>query len=236
MIPPASVEDVIFHVANALRIPVLVAALVALALVLVEAGALGVEVYQRRRRRRDPEKITNAGAHAREALAAGDPALASRQLATVASSAAMWKTLQALLSHVGDGPLASSRMAKDLADYDLNSMRRLERTRMLVRIGPALGLMGTLIPLAPALSGLAEGNVAKLTSNLRVAFSVTVLGLLIGATAFAVSLVRDRLYAQDLSDLEAVAAELEGGLPAPAVPPPIPPVLPNPAISGLGAS
>jgi len=41
-----------------------------------------------------------------------------------------------------------------------------------------------------------------------VAFSVTVLGLLIGAIAFGVALVRDRLYAQDLSDLEYVATTL----------------------------
>ena len=39
------------------------------------------------------------------------------------------------------------------------SLRRLERTRLLVRAGPALGLMGTLIPLSPALSGLAGGDV-----------------------------------------------------------------------------
>ena len=45
-----------------------------------------------------------------------------------------------------------------------------------------------------------------LTENLRVAFSVTVLGLLIGAVAFGISLVRDRLYGQDLSDLEYLAA------------------------------
>ena len=103
-------------------------------------------------------------------------------------------------------------MAKSLADFDLQSMRRLERTRTLVRFGPAIGLMGTLIPLSPALSGLAQGDVKQLTDNLRVAFSVTVLGLLVGAVAFGVSLVRDRLYAQDLSDLEAIAAELERGL------------------------
>ena len=80
---------------------------------------------------------------------------------------------------------------------------------MLVRFGPALGLMGTLIPLSPALEGLAEGNVAQLSENLRAAFSVTVIGLLIGALAFTISLVRDRLYAQDLSDLEYVVAALD---------------------------
>ena len=72
----------------------------------------------------------------------------------------------------------------------------------------ALGLMGTLIPLSPALAGLADGNVTELTDNLRVAFGVTVAGLLTGAIAFTVSLIRDRLYAQDYSDVEYAAANL----------------------------
>jgi outer membrane biosynthesis protein TonB len=75
-------------------------------------------------------------------------------------------------------------------------------------MGPALGLMGTLIPLSPALAALAEGNVQRLTDDLRVAFSVTVAGLLIGMLAFIVSLVRDRLYAQDYSDVEYILAGL----------------------------
>jgi biopolymer transport protein ExbB/TolQ len=68
--------------------------------------------------------------------------------------------------------------------------------------------MGTLIPLSPALEGLANGDVQTLTDNLRVAFSVTVLGLLIGVVAFGLSLARDRIYGQDYSDLEYVAAVL----------------------------
>ena len=40
---------------------------------------------------------------------------------------------------------------------------------------------------------------------------MTVLGLLVGAVAFGLSLVRDRLYGQDLSDLQYVAARLEEG-------------------------
>ena len=66
--------------------------------------------------------------------------------------------------------------------------------------------MGTLIPLSPALTGLAQGNVSRLSTNLRVAFSVTVLGLLVGAIAFGLSLYRDRMYGQDLSDLEYLTA------------------------------
>ncbi len=226
MIPAGSIEEIVFHVSNVLRVPVLVAALIALAIVLAEGGALIVELTRRRRRHRDPRAVQVAGVNARQALDAGDSGLASGWAARIASSPAMLATLQELLTHVGDGPLASNRMAKDLADYDLGSMRRLERTRMLVRAGPALGLMGTLIPLSPALTGLAEGDVNQLTENLKVAFSVTVLGLLIGAIAFSISLVRDRLYAQDLSDMEAFAAELEAGrqedAPRPSVPQGVP--------------
>ncbi len=116
-------------------------------------------------------------------------------------------TYVAMVAHVGE-PGADNRIAKDLADFDFGRQRRLERTRLLVRAGPALGLMGTLIPLAPALDGLAKGDVNALTENLRVAFSVTVLGLLIGAVAFGLSLVRDRIYGQDYSDLEYIAAVL----------------------------
>jgi biopolymer transport protein ExbB/TolQ len=205
----ASVEDVVFDVANALRIPVLVLALAALAVVLVELGALAVELL--RRRRHDAAALEQAASSAAEALRSGDRAGAQSALRAVISGERMERAVERLLRHAAT-PGAANPMAKVLADYDLDSMRRLERTRLLVRAGPALGLMGTLIPLSPALAGLADGNVTQLTDNLRVAFSVTVLGLLIGAIAFGISLVRDRLYAQDLSDLEFIAASVEAPL------------------------
>ncbi len=203
--PAASIEDVVFDVVDALRVPVLVAALLALAVVLVELGALGAEL--RRRRRRDAATLEHAAHDARGALAAGDPAGAAQRLRAASSSSAMEGVVVLVLGQLGHHG-AENRIAKALADYDLASLRRLERTRLLVRAGPALGLMGTLIPLSPALDGLARGDVDQLSENLRVAFSITVLGLLIGAIAFGISLVRDRLYAQDLSDLEFLAATL----------------------------
>ena len=160
------------------------------------------------RRSRNEAGVLAAGEAARDAIARGDRDEATQALARIAKSSSMWTALEGLLANSPPGPETENRMSKILADFDLRSMKRLERTRMLVRFGPALGLMGTLIPLSPALTGLAAGNIAQLTKNLRVAFSVTVLGLLIGAVAFSISLVRDRMYAQDLSDLEATAAEL----------------------------
>jgi biopolymer transport protein ExbB/TolQ len=207
MIAASGIEDVLFHIANALRVPVFIAAGAALAFLLFDLGAFFIELTRRGRRGRMAE-VEMATASARSALGENDPASAKRALLPLASSAQM---ADALVEFVGNHnrPGAADRRAKALADFDLTSLRKLERTRMLVRFGPALGLMGTLIPLSPALDGLAKGDVTKLSENLRVAFSVTVLGLLIGAVAFAISLVRDRLYAQDLSDLEYVVAQLE---------------------------
>jgi biopolymer transport protein ExbB/TolQ len=149
--------------------------------------------------------ISQEADQARSALLNNDRPAAVRAVHDVARSPAMASTLDYIVEHART-PDGDHQLNKALADFDFDAQKRLGRTRMLVRAGPALGLMGTLIPLSPALTGLANGNTAVLTQNLRIAFSVTVVGLLVGAVAFAISLSRDRMYGQDLSDLEYVAA------------------------------
>jgi len=200
-----NIEQILFDVSEALRWPVLVAALLALILSVVEFGAMLVEIV--RRRHRSVWVLERAVAECQARLAAAQPAEALGALLPIAHNRAMEEALRGVFEQVGR-PDAEARISKRLAEYDYLSLRRLERTRILVRFGPALGLMGTLIPLSPALAGLADGDVETLTENLRVAFGVTVAGLLIGAVAFTISLVRDRLYAQDYSDVEYVAAAL----------------------------
>lgn len=199
------IEDFLFELAEMLLYPVLIAAILTIVLVLLELGILSGELYKRRKRGID--KLEFGIAHAKAYLAAGDTQSALATVRTLGYSKSMQSALEALILQRGL-PDSEDRIAKRLAEYDYRSLKRLERTRILVRMGPALGLMGTLIPLSPALAALAEGNVQQLTDDLRVAFSVTVAGLLVGMIAFAVSLVRDRLYAQDFSDVEYVAAAL----------------------------
>ena len=178
--------------------PVLILALLALALVIFELGSYAVEL---------PGAGSGASPRSRTApsrpgrrCSPADRAAAAAAVRGIARSPAMADTLAFIVAHARtDG--GEHQLNKALADFDFDSQRRLGRTRMLVRAGPALGLMGTLIPLSPALTGLANGNTAALSHDLRVAFSVTVVGLLIGAVAFALSLSRDRIYGQDLSDL-----------------------------------
>jgi len=237
------VEEILFDVAEALRVPVLIAALLALALVLFELGGLVAELIRRRGRSR--ARLDQAIASAGAALSAGDSGRAYLELGKVATSKAMRGVMGSIVEH-RSAQNGADRIAKDLAEFDYGSIRRLERTRILIRVGPALGLMGTLIPLSPALAGLAEGDIETLSDNLRVAFSVTVAGLLVGAIAYGISLVRDRLYGQDFSDLEYIASALAPGAvlpratatstqpaslasPAPAKPQPAVPASPAPA-------
>lgn len=199
------IEDVLFDIADALLYPVLILALLAAIVVVIELGALFAELNKRRGR--GLARLEAAIGVIRAALAKGDNVTALTAVRGLGYNAAMSDALGAIVEQ-GSQPDAPDRIAKRMAEYDYRSMRRLERTRILVRMGPALGLMGTLIPLSPALAALAEGDVQRLTDDLRVAFSVTVVGLLIGMVAFIVSLVRDRLYAQDYSDVEYVLAGL----------------------------
>ena len=201
------IDDAIFQVANALEVPVLLLALFALVAVVFELGGFVVESRSRRRQIVDLDQIATA---AEEAVRSGERRRAGEILAPLSRSAAMTRALAAIARQAGR-PGAEHRLNKALADFDFDAQRRLARTRVLVRAGPALGLMGTLIPLSPALTGLAQGNIARLSQDLRVAFSVTVLGLLVGAVAYALSLYRDRMYGSDLSDLEFVAAVVNDG-------------------------
>lgn len=202
----------IFRVSESLELPVILLALASLAWVVVELGAFGAEMFTRRRRRLS--RLVEAAERARRDVADGERERAAASLAMTSTGPVMGQVLTDLVERVGR-PDEEARMSKLLADFDFDRQRRLARTRLLVRSGPALGLMGTLIPLSPALEGLANGDVSTLSDNLRLAFSVTVLGLLVGAVAFAISLFRDRIYGQDFSDLEYVAAVLT--TPAPPV-------------------
>jgi biopolymer transport protein ExbB/TolQ len=101
--------------------------------------------------------------------------------------------------------LIATKVARLLEAREREAAKVLERNRVLIRVGPMLGLMGTLIPLGPALVALSGGNINELSSNLIVAFSSTVVGLLIGAVFLTINMVTRRWYMQDLRDMEYIA-------------------------------
>ena len=91
------------------------------------------------------------------------------------------------------------------AEYEIEADRDLGTSKMLSKLGPMLGLMGTLIPMGPALAGLASGDIESMARNMQVAFATTVTGLVAAAIGYITQHVKRRWYQQDLINLEYLA-------------------------------
>jgi biopolymer transport protein ExbB/TolQ len=214
--------DGLSHIATALRVPVLIAAVVILVLCALECGRFAVEWWRRWRNRRFDLRQVLA-----EAIA--DPSHATHYARYASSPITARAILAIAAAPPADRTLVNERA---LVDYELAVERSLDRTRLLVRAGPAIGLMGTLIPLIPGLAALAGGDVGTLANDLRDAFGATVVGLLVGTVAFALTLTRTRTFTEDLAGLEqgsTVQAPPLAGTPPPAAPPG---VAPRPGVAG----
>ncbi|MFW5699835.1 MAG: MotA/TolQ/ExbB proton channel family protein [Bacteroidota bacterium] len=98
---------------------------------------------------------------------------------------------------------------KVLNDYEMACQKDLSGSQTLAKLGPVLGLMGTLIPMGPALVGLAAGDIESMAMNMQVAFSTTVIGLFTGAVGFIIMQVKKRWYAADISNLEFITELLK---------------------------
>ena len=92
-----------------------------------------------------------------------------------------------------------------LSDFEIAADKDLSTSKTLNKMGPMLGLMGTLIPMGPALVGLSTGDIASMAYNMQVAFATTVVGLFAAAIGFITQQVKKRWYLQDMTNLEFVS-------------------------------
>lgn len=109
--------------------------------------------------------------------------------------------LREILAHK-DSPAHIGRL---LADFEIEADKDLASSKTLTKLGPMLGLMGTLIPMGPALVGLSTGDISSMAYNMQVAFATTVVGLFSSAVGFMTQQVKNRWYMQDMTNLEFVA-------------------------------
>ena len=94
-------------------------------------------------------------------------------------------------------------LARKIIESEENDMNKsLEKTDIVTKIGPTLGLMGTLIPMGPGLAALGSGDVNTLASAIIIAFDTTVVGIGAGAVAYFVSKIRRRWYEEYLSNVD----------------------------------
>lgn len=92
-----------------------------------------------------------------------------------------------------------------LANFEIAADKDLATSKTLTKLGPILGLMGTLIPMGPALVGLSTGDIASMAYNMQVTFATTVIGLFSGAIGFLTQQVKQRWYLQDMTNLDFLA-------------------------------
>jgi len=198
-------QAIIYETATSLLYPVLVIEVLALLWAVFELGTLTWEAI-RRRGRRSLRVIDDVAERASARMSDGRSAEALLELRKLRSAG--WVHTFFVEAEGADWH-ERTRLLKRLTDLESRITKKLERTRMLVRLGPMLGLMGTLIPISPALIGMAQGDVQTLSDNLVVAFSTTVVGLLVGGLGYVISTVRDRWYGLDVSDIEYTLDRIE---------------------------
>ncbi len=118
--------------------------------------------------------------------------------------------------------IKSSHEASQLLDGGLEHLvmeaeegikHELNPSKMLIKVAPSLGLLGTLIPMGVSLAAMAAGDLEAMAGQMVVAFTTTIVGLACGTAAYVINLVRQRWANESTRELrfiaERVLAEIE---------------------------
>ncbi len=191
------ITKILYWISTGLLIPVIVLLLLFFARALILIGTFYSAYMQKLKYNKQMLPVFDQLSDANVRAALADSKLADRLISSI--------YLKKLLSVVAD----EIHYDKTLNDFEIACQKELAGSQTLAKLGPILGLMGTLIPMGPALVGLASGDIASMASNMQVAFATTVIGLLIGAVGFIVLQIKRRWFAADINNLEFVAELLK---------------------------
>lgn len=187
------ISDIMFWISNGLLIPVIVGLLILFVIaVLMLGGLFGSRQHYRRR-------IATYGRLFDQIKTQGTDAL--HQKLTEAAGATPFERV-ALSLFTAD----EAERNFIVGNYELELERRLSTSKILTKFGPILGLMGTLIPMGPALVGLSTGDISSMAYNMQVAFATTVMGMFASGVGYlALQVVRsynhkDLLWMDYLND------------------------------------
>ena len=184
------ISDILYWISTGLLVPVIILLIVLFGRALLLVGSFYGQYLS----------IRKTEALLRNELNALTPATAMEladKLPEKSSSLVISYIRQVLQAH--ESPAQIQRL---LANFEIAADKDLAISKTLTKLGPILGLMGTLIPMGPALAGLASGDIASMAYNMQIAFATTVVGLVAGAVGFLTQQVKQRWYLQDMTNLE----------------------------------
>ncbi len=183
----SNITQILNWISSSLLLPVTVLLLIGLACSLVSLGGFFADSYILLKERKLRRKIM-------EALRTGEDVDMQREGGLFCERIRRLEELE----------WDALECEKIIAEWGGLYERRLERSRFLAKVGPMLGLMGTLIPMGPALAGLASGDIASMAYNMQIAFATTVLGCCIAGISILVLSVRKHDYADEIACLQYV--------------------------------
>ncbi len=196
-------KDTMHTVSSGLLIPTIIVLLLFMALAVIELGGLAAEAFiERRKVKINVPELVNAfqGKNTGEIMN------------EIENSRLFRRQKAALGELIKYGSLPSDSLQalarRLLASEELHYAKITNRTDLVARLGPMLGLMATLIPLGPGMIALGQGDTKTLADSLLTAFDATVAGLAAAGVAFAISRLRKRWYEDYLSSLEALMESL----------------------------
>ena len=187
------ISDFLFWISTGLLVPVIVLLLIFFGRALLLIGTFfGQYMNVRKTHEAVKEQLDNLTANNLAELADRLPHNASSSFLTYAHR---------MLEAGGSEPL----IARLLSQFEVAADKEMSTSRTLSKLGPVLGLMGTLIPMGPALVGLSTGDIASMAYNMQVAFATTVVGLFSAIVGVATLQIKKRWYMQDMLQLEFLA-------------------------------
>ncbi len=189
----ALLKTFIYLISSSLLYPVLLLLAALVLLIIAYAGSFFAEWLERARLQRCPAQEL--------------PDLLKSVQPSPVLSQRVNRYTRALRSAMDPGSHGELAVENLLQDTTLKLWKSMDRLRILVRAAPSLGLIGTLIPMGTGLAALGQGDMTKLTTDLVIAFTTTVVGLAVGTAAFFFYTVRRRWIEEDIKNME-IATEL----------------------------
>ena len=188
------ISDILYWISTGLLVPVIILLIVLFGRALLLIGSFFGQ-YLSVRKTEDLLKTEF------DQLTADNVATLADRLPSTLNKSLVVQYIQQMLQHKDSEP----HLQKLLADFDIAAAKDLATSKTLSKMGPMLGLMGTLIPMGPALVGLAAGDIGSMAYNMQVAFATTVVGLFSAAIGFITGQVKSRWYQHDSVNLQFLA-------------------------------
>lgn len=199
-------ENGLFALGQVLRLPVILMLWLCVAVTLFYVASYLVEAVRRRRERAgfDIKRWLQQGRILdAEVDASREAALPDGLALTLASMRELDR--YSALHHGG--------LENLVAEAEERLRHGLDGPRSLVKLGPSLGLIGTLIPMGSSLAAMAGGNLNAMAGQMVVAFTSTIIGLATGTVAYGLVVLRQGWISASIREqrylAEVAAAELE---------------------------